>query len=177
MPAIGLNFLHEDLQEAIIITKQNVWHVANIASSAPFVELRQSLASRTSAISPFVDQLMRFITLFIGGFGTAKETEDEIDIAIREALANAVIHGNRENPEKHVYVNCRCSMDGEIFITVRDEGEGFDSRVVPDPTEPQRRLLTHGRGLHLMRALMDEVWFEENGTVVRMRKRMKTSRE
>ena len=64
-------------------------------------------------------------------------------------------------------------MDREVLISVRDEGEGFDSRVVPDPTEAQRLLLTHGRGLHLMKALMDEVWFEENGTVVRMRKRMK----
>jgi len=50
----------------------------------------------------------------------------------------------------------------------------FDSRAVPDPTDPPRLLLTHGRGLHLMRTLMDEVSFEENGTVVRMRKRMKT---
>jgi serine/threonine-protein kinase RsbW len=63
-------------------------------------------------------------------------------------------------------------MDGEVLISVRDEGEGFDSRAVPDPTEDHRLLLTHGRGLHLIRALMDEVSFEENGTVVRMRKRM-----
>jgi serine/threonine-protein kinase RsbW len=59
------------------------------------------------------------------------------------------------------------------LITVRDEGQGFDSRAVPDPTEAQRLLLPHGRGLHLMRALMDEVSFEENGTVVRMRKQMR----
>jgi anti-sigma regulatory factor (Ser/Thr protein kinase) len=56
-------------------------------------------------------------------------------------------------------------MDGEVLISVRDEGEGLDSRVVPDPTEAQRLLLTHGRGIHLMRALMDEVSFEESGTV------------
>jgi len=104
---------------------------------------------------------------------TAKEAEEGIEIAIYEALANAVIHGNHENQEKQVHVACRCSMDGEVLITVRDEGQGFDSRAVPDPTEVQRLLLTHGRGLHLMRALMDEVSFEENGTVVRMRKRMK----
>jgi serine/threonine-protein kinase RsbW len=136
------------------------------------IELRQTLTSRAAIISPFVDQLMRFIKLFMGKFANAKENEDEIEIAIREALANAVIHGNHENPEKHVYVSCRCSMDGEVLITVRDEGEGFDSRAVPDPTVPQRRLLPDGRGLYLMKALMDEVLFEENGTLVRMRKRM-----
>jgi serine/threonine-protein kinase RsbW len=106
--------------------------------------------------------------------GTTTEAEEEIEIAICEALANAVIHGNHENPEKKVHATCRCSMDGEVLITVRDEGEGFDSRGVPDPTDAQRLLLTHGRGLHLMRALMDEVSFQENGTLVRMRKQMKT---
>jgi len=117
---------------------------------------------------------MRFIKLFTLKLGIAKETEDEIEIAVLEALANAVTHGNGENPDKQVHLRCRCCMDGEISIVVRDEGEGFDSRAVLDPTEPQGLLLTHGRGLHLMRTLMDEVSFEENGTVVRMRKRMKT---
>jgi serine/threonine-protein kinase RsbW len=144
----------------------------NNSSSAPFVELRQSLSSRVAAISSFVDQLMQFIKRFMGKVGTVKETEEEVEIAIREALANAVIHGNHENQEKQVHVACRCSMDGEVVICVRDEGEGFDSRAVPDPTGAQRLLLTHGRGLHIMKALMDEVSFEENGTVVRMRKRM-----
>jgi hypothetical protein len=60
------------------------------------------------------------------------------------------------------------------FDYLRDEGVGFDSSAVPDPTEPQRLLLPGGRGLHLIRTLMDEVTFEANGTVVRMRKRLKT---
>lgn len=143
-------------------------------SSAPFVELHQALVSRATAISPFVEQLMRFIQLLMGRFGITKNTQDEIEIAIREALANAVIHGNHENAEKHVDVICRCSMDGEVLIIVRDEGEGFERGAVPDPTEPERLLLSSGRGLHLMRALMDAVSFEENGTVVRMRKLVKS---
>jgi serine/threonine-protein kinase RsbW len=142
-------------------------------NSAPFVELQQSFASRTAAISSFIDQLMHFIRRFMRKVGITKESEEELEIALHEALANAVIHGNHENPEKQVHVACRCSVDGEVLISVRDEGEGFDSRAVPDPTEPQRLHLTHGRGLYLMRTLMDEVWFEENGTVVLIRKRMK----
>jgi anti-sigma regulatory factor (Ser/Thr protein kinase) len=102
--------------------------------------------------------------------------KDVIEIAIGEALANAVIDGNRENRDKNVEVTCRCSMDGDVLIIVRDQGTGFESRAVPDPTEPERLFLTAGRGLHLMRALRDEVSFQENGTVVRMRKRVKTSR-
>ena len=151
----------------------NVEHTTRNSNSAPFVKLLQSLPSRASAISSCADQLMRFIRCFMEKGDTAKEAEEEIEIAIYEALANAVIHGNHENQEKQVHVACRCSTDGEVLISVRDEGEGFDNRAVPDPTEAQRLLLTHGRGLHLMKAVMDEVSFEENGTVVRMRKRMK----
>jgi len=149
---------------------ENSGRATGNSASAPFVELHQSLASRAVDISPFVDQLMQFIELFMSKLGITKETEEEIEIAVLEALANAVIHGNGENPEKQAHLSCRCSMDGEVSIVVRDEGEGFDSRSVPDPTEPQGLLLNHGRGLHLMKALMDEVSFEENGTVVRMRK-------
>jgi serine/threonine-protein kinase RsbW len=148
-------------------------HTAISSNSAPFVELQRSLPSRAAAISPFVNELMRLIEALMGKSGTARENRDEIEIALCEALANALVHGNHENADKQIHVACRCSMDGELLITVRDEGEGFDSSAVPDPTEPQRRLLRHGRGLHLMRALMDDVWFEENGTVVHMLKRMR----
>jgi serine/threonine-protein kinase RsbW len=161
------------LRKAPMIETHDIERATSNSSSAPFVELHQAFPSSVAAISPFADQLMRFIKRFTLSFGSAKETEDEVEIAIYEALTNAVTHGNQENPEKQVHVACRCSMDGELLITVRDEGEGFDSRAVPDPTEAQRLLLTHGRGLHLMRALMDEVSFEENGRVVRMRKRTK----
>jgi serine/threonine-protein kinase RsbW len=153
-------------------TTENSRRTTNNTDAVPFVELHQCLASRAAAISPFVDELMRFISLFMGRFGIAKDTEGEVEIAISEALANAVIHGNRENVDKHVDVICRCGMDGEVLIIVRDEGEGFDASAVRDPTEPERLLMTSGRGLHLMRALMDDISFEENGTVVRMRKRL-----
>jgi serine/threonine-protein kinase RsbW len=159
--------------EATMAEAQNIARATSDSSSAPRAELHLSFASRTDAISPSVDRLMKFIKFFMGKVGTAEEEEDEIEIAIQEALANAVVHGNHENPEKEVHVACRCSMDGEVLIRVRDEGKGFDSRAVPDPTEAPRLLLTHGRGVYLMRALMDDVSFEENGRVVRMRKRMK----
>ena len=82
-----------------------------------------------------------------------------------------LFHGSHEDPDKRVFLACRCSIDGEVSITVRDEGQGFDSRAVPDPTTLENRLCTHGRGIYLMKALMDEVCFDEGGTVVRMRKK------
>jgi serine/threonine-protein kinase RsbW len=137
-----------------------------ITHSVPFIELRQSFPSQIAAISPFVNQLMQFILRF----RTADGSEADIEMALQEALANSVVHGNGENPSKHVYVECRCYMDGEVLVTVRDEGPGFDSENVPDPTTPGRRSFTHGRGIYLMRTLMDEVSFEDGGSIVRMRK-------
>ena len=135
--------------------------------SAPFVELQQSFPSRIQAIPPYVDQLLRFILHFRSEDGS----EFDIEVALREALANAVIHGNGEDPSKRVYVSCRCYIDGEVSIKVRDEGEGFHSSTVPDPTTPENRRLTHGRGIYLMNTLMDEISFERGGSVVQMRKK------
>src|SRR4029077_17807691 len=96
------------------------------AHSAPFVELRQSLPSRVAVVSPFVDQLMRFIL----NFRMADGSEIDIEMALLEALANAVIHCHGSYSGSRVYVTCRCYMDGEVSITVRDEGKGFDSSTV-----------------------------------------------
>jgi len=135
-------------------------------SSSAFVELRNSLSSHVDIISPFVDQLMRFISRFRVADGSSLE----IELALREALANAIVHGNQEDPHKPVYVKCRCMADGEVSITVEDEGHGFENEAVPDPTSPDNRLRTHGRGIYLMRASMDGVHFENGGSVVHMRK-------
>jgi serine/threonine-protein kinase RsbW len=71
-------------------------------------------------------------------------------MAPHEALANAIVHGNHEDSRKCVYVACRCSTDGEVSITVRDEGRGFDTNTLADPTTAENRRLTHGRGIYLM---------------------------
>jgi len=101
--------------------------------------------------------------------GCVSEGESGVEIALREALANAIIHGNHENPGKHVYVRCRCEPS-EISIAVKDEGRGFDANKIADPTAPENTGSVHGRGIYLMKALMDEVRFEEGGVVVYMRK-------
>ena len=141
--------------------------------SAPFVGLRNILPSDVDIISPFTDQLMRFISRFRGADGN----NFEIEIALREALVNAIVHGNHSDPRKRVYVNCRCTTDGQVSITVEDEGNGFGHEIVPDPTSPDNRQRTHGRGIYLIRTLMDEVDFEQGGSVVHMRKSATASSE
>jgi serine/threonine-protein kinase RsbW len=140
---------------------------------APFIELQQHLPSQIAAIPPFVDRLTQFLKTSIEKLSDADGDEIDIRIALGEALANAVIHGNRENTHKCVYVTCRLNMDGEVLLTVRDEGEGFDCYAIPDPTDRHNCLLPNGRGIYFMRAFMDEVYFEENGKVVHLRKRLR----
>jgi serine/threonine-protein kinase RsbW len=144
--------------------------VSGDSRPSAFVGLRHTLPSRVEMISPFVDQLMRFISRFRGD-----ENNFGIERALREALANAIVHGNREDPHKRVYVKCRCSGDGEVSISVEDEGHGFENGSIPDTTPPDYRRRTQGHGIYLMKTLMDEVDFEQGGSVVHMRKRMNAS--
>ena len=94
--------------------------------------------------------------------------ESELAVPLFEALANAVIHGNRENPEKRVWITIRVEQDRRLSIVIRDEGAGFDPAAVPDPTLPENVAAEHGRGILLMKTLTDEVRFEKNGTEVHL---------
>jgi serine/threonine-protein kinase RsbW len=132
---------------------------------SPSIQLEYALPSEVAAISGFIDKFMLFITKC----RCAPGNETDVEIALREALENAVVHGNHEDPRKHVHVSCRCQPD-EVLITVRDEGQGFVVDEVPDPTASENLQSSHGRGIYLMKALMDEVRFEEGGVVVHMRK-------
>lgn len=124
------------------------------------------MASRISAISPMVELLMQLIE----GLDCKAGSESDVRLALREALNNAVVHGNSMDSRKLVQVRCRCEVGTGVQITVTDYGEGFDPGEVPDPLTPEGLLAEHGRGIHLMKSVMDEVSFERGGTVVHMRK-------
>jgi len=97
-----------------------------------------------------------------------------IDMAVREAVANAVLHGNEQDETKEVDLTFVTSLQ-TLEIHVRDCGEGFNPDTVPDPTAPQNILKTTGRGILFMRAFMDEVEYTTHaggGTIVRMTKRL-----
>lgn len=88
-------------------------------------------------------------------------------VVLAEALANAIIYGNRLDPAKSVDVRVVISQTG-LTVNVCDQGDGFDPSGVPDPTEPDRLELACGRGLFLIRKLVDEVRFNERGNTICM---------
>jgi len=135
------------------------------AHRGPHLALECSLPSEVTAISPFVDKLM----LLLRHCSCVPEGASDVEIVLREALANAIIHGNHQDRRKHVHVTCRCEPD-EVSIAVKDEGSGFDIDEISDPTAPENIGSVHGRGIYVMKALMDEVRFEDGGAFIYMRK-------
>ena len=89
-------------------------------------------------------------------------------VGLTEALANAMLYGNGQDTRKRVLVEARISRE-EIQIRVTDEGRGFDPGSVPDPTLPERITRSCGRGIFLIRKLMDHVEYNERGNTIEMR--------
>ena len=128
-----------------------------------------SLPSRIEA----VDAAAAAVTEFISRSGISEEVAFQIDMAVREAVTNAVLHGNRQEESKAVQLTLKSSPDA-IEISVHDQGEGFNPEEVPDPTKDENLLKSSGRGIFFMRNFMDEVDWSirpNGGTTVRLVKR------
>ena len=94
--------------------------------------------------------------------------------SLREALSNAMLHGNWLDADKLVHIRCCCECGQGVFIVVRDQGPGFDPSNVPNPLAVENLGAEHGRGIHLMKLAMDEVSFERGGTEVHIRRQSGT---
>ena len=103
--------------------------------------------------------------------GLAQGNELNVEIALSEALANAVKHGCGSDPDKHVQCCVAVEADGELLIVVRDPGPGFDPTSVPDPLAAPGVMRETGRGVFLINQFMDEVRYEDGGRELHMRKR------
>ena|ERR1700744_651094 len=105
--------------------------------------------------------------------GIDEDTRGGISMAVREAMINAVLHGNAYDTAKRV--NLSFEQDGEkLVVTIADQGKGFVPEEVPDPLAPENLLKQSGRGIFLMRAFMDEVRFRKlnPGTEITLIKRL-----
>ena len=93
-------------------------------------------------------------------------------VGLTEALSNAMLYGNGSDPQKRVRVEVDIRVE-EVAVRVTDQGMGFDPTTVPDPTLPDNISKTGGRGIFLMKALMDEVRFNDLGNSVTLVLRLK----
>jgi serine/threonine-protein kinase RsbW len=139
-------------------------HITTGRSSPLHFEV--ALSADVNAISPIVEAVLRLVKQLEYAAGK----EFEIEIALREALANAVIHGCKGDPRMKIECSVTGDQDRGILIVVSDPGDGFDPAQVPSPTEGQNLFSDHGRGIFLISRLMDEVHYERNGAKIRMRK-------
>ncbi len=136
-------------------------------------ELRLTIGSRFEDLE-LVDSVTETILKYIG---IAEDDQEHTSLAIREAAANAIEHGNGVGSDKRVSVSMKLHAD-RLTVRVRDEGDGFDPANVPDPLAPENLMKPRGRGIFLSRRFVDEVDYEfENGTVMILRKRLAVAAE
>jgi len=116
-----------------------------------------SIEAITTAISAVLEKL-----------GIDEQKRMEIDLAVQEALVNAVVHGCKEDASKSIGCRLEGDAQGRVLITVSDPGPGFRPESLPDPKQPEKIYKDHGRGVYLIRELMDEVHFERGGAQIKM---------
>ena len=142
-----------DLMPEVDLTNEKTYHQCVIRSDIRQLRIPQRVVIQEAARHHFTAQAIFAIRL-----------------ALEETLANAVKHGNRQDPNKRVIV--RYAIDAErAVIIVRDEGGGFIPEEVPDCTCTERLAVPNGRGIMLMRAYMDEVCYRDHGREVYFSKR------
>ncbi len=123
----------------------------------PVLERSISIASSRSNIRSVEDFLLRIHDVM----EFKPSVLDRIMISVTEAVNNGIIHGNKTDPDKLVHLSCTCTLNHARF-EIRDEGNGFSPEDVPDPLAEQNLLKEGGRGLLIIRAMMDSVAFRKN---------------
>ena len=117
-----------------------------------------------------LDEAVEDVVAALNCIGCGDDVEN-IGLAVAEAIANAIVHGNRCDPQKTVSVSIMTDESGDLLAIVKDSGSGFDPSSLPDPLARKGLRSSHGRGIFLIRQFMDAVDFRfSNGTEVRMRR-------
>jgi serine/threonine-protein kinase RsbW len=136
-------------------------------------------APMTETIELSIDSKLEFLDLVgsvtksvLAKMGYDEEDAGWIELAVHEAVINAIKHGNKHAPDKQVDVKFDIELE-KLVISIKDDGEGFDPSALPDPLDPSNLLNPSGRGIFYMRTFMDDVEYSthpEGGTLVRMTK-------
>ena len=120
----------------------------------------QSKIENVSLVENLIDEVAIELSIISDFYGN-------VLISTIEAVTNAIVHGNDNNPEKNVSIEV-IKDEKKLTIIVEDEGDGFDLNLVPDPTKPDYIEKPDGRGIFLMKNLTDDLEFEKNGAIVKL---------
>jgi len=139
----------------------------NFEADKLILKLRVTLVAEKTAVDPVVQGVMEIVKQMQCATGK----EDAIELALAEALSNAVVHGAKADPSKIIECDVACDETRGMLIVVRDPGSGFDPAALPNPCCGEQIYSDHGRGIYLINQLMDEVKFMKNGAEIHMLKR------
>jgi anti-sigma regulatory factor (Ser/Thr protein kinase) len=160
----------EQEQERILAElRESLDNVERLSSLLPYCsecELSMEMPAKPEAISGVTDG----VTQLLRRKGWPDDKAMEVELALQEALANAVRHGCGGDPTKRVQCYVTHDAAGQVVIVIRDPGTGFDAKAVPDPLAGENVFKPSGRGIYLINRLMDEVHFADEGREIRMRK-------
>jgi len=126
--------------------------------------LNVNVPATASAIADVSDNVAGILL----DLGIPEEKRLEIGLAVQEALANAVVHGCGSDPSKTVHCRLNCDSKGRILIIVSDPGPGLDMTSLASPMLSENLYQDHGRGIYLIRQLIDDVRFERGGSEIQM---------
>ncbi|MCB8965219.1 MAG: ATP-binding protein [Bacteroidales bacterium] len=120
----------------------------------------QSKLDNINQVEKIIDEISELHSLHSDLYG-------KILIATIEGVNNAMVHGNKLDIDKKVFIDFNI-INGQLKIAIEDEGVGFDSNAIPDPTMPENIENISGRGVFLMRKLSDEIFYNDKGTRVEL---------
>ncbi|MDR0336690.1 MAG: ATP-binding protein [Planctomycetaceae bacterium] len=124
-----------------------------------------SFPSNMNIAHDLIDQVMEQIKLSQWN----NKEKFAVNMALEEALVNAIQHGNGSDPTKQVHFSCR--LNGQrIYVRVEDEGSGFNPNEVPDPTDPEHIMIASGRGVLLIKSFVSRIQWNEKGNVLEFEK-------
>src|SRR5215469_5752719 len=157
----------EQLLSELRVSLENVNRLSGLIPVCSACKLNMTIPADPGAIDPVVDGVLEIAR----AMKCAPGKEFEIETAVREALANAILHGCNNDPTQKIQCIVSCDESAELLVVVRDPGRGFEPLRVPDPLSAENLRSHHGRGIYLINQFMDEVRFEEGGRAIHMRAR------
>lgn len=166
-------FAHDESSESelkLLLETTLDYKAKFLDSTEALKSLREIVEIEIPSVVGLMSPVLSYLTTRVEKLGVIDPNISNLFIALDEALANAIRHGNKLDTTKVVKISADLSHE-EASFTVEDEGEGFDISTIPDPREPMNLMKASGRGVFFISNIMDEVRYNERGNRITMVKR------